>query len=430
MSCYLIFSLLISLTISFPLRNLDKSEGIISINFYVATKNELLLSPIEIGTPAQQMNLILDIGSERTWISEEVFNKTSSSSFQTNGYTDKKQQDSFSYRGIWSTDNVQLSDKKLKSFDFLLVDKIESNDLFKGVISLGREYDTKQFSLVYRMSASSATFYNSFVLRFSDIGNKGELYIGDLTSELKDYKNLISSCKLINKPPRIKWGCMLSHVFIGEYGDKTFTNSYTQEQGFIISGKNKLIQNIDKPAFFESIYNKIYVPKEFMIFLKNDVFINKSKGIELCNYNDEISRISFTCSKEEVNQIPKINLVFSEKLALTLPIEKLFDCKGDTCEYLIEYNEQHSSNWIMGLPLLKTYQMIFDYNKEDLLFYSKDNKAYVQMPNNNGTSVARFFFYLIVFVGLALVIGVGFIYFLRRKNKRRKLIEEQIYENF
>ena len=76
MSCYLIFSLLISLTISFPLRNLDKSEGIISINFYVATKNELLISPIEIGTPAQQMNLILDIGSERTWISEEVFNKT------------------------------------------------------------------------------------------------------------------------------------------------------------------------------------------------------------------------------------------------------------------------------------------------------------------------------------------------------------------
>jgi heme/copper-type cytochrome/quinol oxidase subunit 2 len=84
----------------------------------------------------------------------------------------------------------------------------------------------------------------------------------------------------------------------------------------------------------------------------------------------------------------------------------------------------------MGLPLLKTYQMIFDYNKEDLLFYSNENKAFVQMPSRNENYVLWFFFYLILFFVVAFVFGVGLIYFLRRKNKKRKYIEEQIYENF
>ena len=158
------------------IRNTERLEGVISLEFCVVTQDELLISPIEIGTPFQPMNLVLDIGAERTWISEEIFNKTKSSSYQTRGFVEQKQQDKFTYRGTWSTELIQLSDKKLKDFDFLLVNKIESNDLFKGVLSLWREYDTKKFSIVYRMSAAYATFYNSFVLKFLD-NNKGELYI-------------------------------------------------------------------------------------------------------------------------------------------------------------------------------------------------------------------------------------------------------------
>jgi hypothetical protein len=373
------------------------------------------------------MNLVLDIGAERTWNSEEIFNKTKSSSYKTQGFMEQKQQDKFSYRGAWSTELIQLNDKKLKDFDFLLVNKIESNDLFQGVLSLGREYDTKKFSIVYRMSAASATFYNSFVLKFID-NNKGELYIGDLTKELKDDKSLISSCKLTNS--KIKWSCMLTHVFVGDYGDQKYVDSYTEEQGYVIKGKHNKIEIIDQPVYFESIYNKIYVPKEFISYLQKNVFINNSNKNELCKCNNNDTKISFTCSKEEMNQINKLNFVFSDKMALTLPNSRLFDCNGDVCEYIIEYNEKYTNGWIMGLPLLRTYQMIFDYNKEDLLFYSNENKAFVQMPSRNENYVLWFFFYLILFFVVAFVFGVGLIYFLRRKNKKRKYIEEQIYENF
>ena len=119
----------------------------------------------------------------------------------------------------------------------------------------------------------------------------------------------------------------------------------------------------------------------------------------------------------------------SNKLALTLPSSNLFDCNGEICNYLIMYKEG-KKNWIMGLPILKTYQMIFDYNKKDLNFYSNDNKSFVRMPSTGGSLLTKILFYLFIFVVIVIVGGVGFIYFLRRKNKKRKMIEEEIYENF
>ena len=149
-------------------RNLERHDGFISIEFCVVTQNELLISPIELGTPGQQMSLVIDIGSERTWISNELFSKDKSSSYKTENYPEKKNQDHYSYRGIWSKDDFVLDNKKLPNFDFLLVDKIDNNDLYQGVLSLGREYDSKKFSLVYKLSSNSITFYNTFVLKFID----------------------------------------------------------------------------------------------------------------------------------------------------------------------------------------------------------------------------------------------------------------------
>lgn len=423
-SC-LLTSLLIGLCIS--TRLLDK-EGFISIDFCVATENEFLISPIKIGTPEQEMNLVLDISAERTWISNEIFLKDQSSSYTTDNFIDKRAQDDFAYRGVWSKDTVVVGEKELKNFDFLYVDKIDNNDLFQGVLSLGREYDSKKFSLVYKMSSASATFYNSFVLRFVD-NNKGELHIGDLTNELKDYTHLMSPCTLLSTEEKIKWACELTHVFVGSYGDKSYTDQYTNEKGYIISSKSSKIKHINQPAIFETIYNKIYVPKDFIVYLKENVFVDQKTGKEICKLNEDTTSSYFTCNQDEVDKVQKLSFVMSNKLALTLPSSNLFDCNGEICNYLIMYKEG-KKNWIMGLPILKTYQMIFDYNKKDLNFYSNDNKSFVRMPSTGGSLLTKFLFYLFIFVVIVIVGGVGFIYFLRRKNKKRKMIEEEIYENF
>ena len=66
----LILTLCYSFTNSF--RSLDES-GLVSIPFSTVTEKNYLIAPVSIGTPEQNLNLVLDIGSERTWIYMEEY---------------------------------------------------------------------------------------------------------------------------------------------------------------------------------------------------------------------------------------------------------------------------------------------------------------------------------------------------------------------
>lgn len=409
-------------------RKLDRQDGFISIDFSVVTKDELLIAPVVIGSLGQSMNLVLDISAERTWISTELYNKDKSHSYKTEGDIENKVQDYFSYKGVVSQEELEIDDKKLRAFDFLLVDTINNNDLFKGVISLGREYDKKKYSIVYKFSSLALTFYNTFVLKLSE-GNKGQLTIGDLSEELKDHSKQIQSCSLLTTDKPIKWSCELTNVFVGSKGDSFELNPNTNEKEYIISSKSNKIKNINKPAYFETIYNKIYVPKSFLEYLKKNVFIDMDRGTDLCKLIENNSFTYFTCTKAESEKVVQLNFVFSKKLSLSLPQSSLFDCNGDKCDYQIMYKKDNDE-WIMGLPILKTYQMIFDYNSKELSFYNQDYKAYVRIPSNEGNLLTIFLLYLFIFIVVLIILSVCFIYCVRRKNKKRKLLEQEIYDKF
>lgn len=409
-------------------RKLDRQDGYISIDFSIVTKDELLIAPVIIGSLGQSMNLVLDISAERTWISTELYNKDKSHSYKTEGDLNNKVQDYFSYKGILSQEEFEIDDKKLRDFDFLLVDTINNNVLFKGVISLGREYDKKKYSIVYKLSSLALTFYNTFVLKISE-GNKGQLIIGDLSEELKDHSKQIQSCVLITTDEPIKWSCELTNVFAGSKGDSISVNPNTNENEYIVSSKSNKIQSINKPAYFETIYNKIYVPKDFIQYLKKNIFIDMDRGTELCKLIENDSLSYFTCTKAESEKVVQLNFVFSNKLALSLPQSSLFDCNGDKCDYQVMY-KRDNDKWIMGLPILKTYQMIFDYNSKEMSFYSQDYKSYVRIPSNEGNLFTIFLLYLFIFIVILIILSVCFIYCIRRKNKRRKLLEQEIYDKF
>ena len=187
--------------------------GIININFTYIKEEELLKVPIKIGEPSQNVEMILDLSSERTWVSENIYLYNNSNKFKTDHFIDSREEGDFSYKGYWSRDTFILGDTILEKFDFLLVNQIINNNKFKGVLSLGREYDSKRFSLAYRLSAISVTYFNSFVIKFFN-DKEGELIFGDLTKESKEYYNNVNKCKIINKNPLIKWKCMLTHFLL------------------------------------------------------------------------------------------------------------------------------------------------------------------------------------------------------------------------
>ena len=405
--------------------------GYITLPF-VLSENNLPVSQIQIGHPKQDVNVILDISSMRTWVSDQYFKSSQSDTYAATDELDSINEYDFSYAGTSSTESFKVSDKKLDQFKFLLVNNLQ-NCNFQGVLSLGHEYDSKHKSLVYEMSHVCNTFYNMFMFKFDEKG--GELLIGDTTEEQKERNHLINKCRyLIGGDPedQIKWRCELTQIFIGGIEDfPTFRNELLEQTGYYISKTdfNKLIE-VKEPVAFETIFDKIYVPQKTMDYLKNNYLKNFVNDQKICNFDENDDRIIVKCSKEEISRLKRLNFVLSEKTALSIPPSSLFECgNSDTCEFLVQYNSKYNG-FIFGLPIFKLYNIIFDYNSRDLMFYSSDNKYLVSIPLDLGTSILTIIIWILVVAILIMLAGLFVIYIFRRKNRRRKEIEDQIYENF
>ena len=411
---------------------LDFDKGYITLPFTL-TKSQIPMSKLSIGKPSQEINLVLDIGSSRTWISDQYYNNKGSKTYQPLEEAFSKEQYDFSYSGNSALETFKIGDKILQNFKFILVNNLQNNN-FQGVLSLGHEYDSKHNSLVYEMSKVSNTYYNMFMFKFNE-DNGGELLIGDTTEEEKEKLHLINRCRyLIGGTPeeQIKWRCQLTHVFIGGIEDmESFYEQLVEQTGYyIIETKFNKLKNIYEPVIFETIFDRIYVPKYIMEYLRDNYLKDIENNKNLCNYNDNGNSILVKCTKEEIYKLKRLNFVLGEKTDLALPSNELFNCdNSNNCEFLIQYNEKYQG-FIFGLPIFKLYNIIFDYNSRDLMFYSLYNKYLVSFNKDFGTSILKIVLYILIVVLCLLISGIFIIYFFRRINKSRKLIEDEIYKNF
>ena len=435
---FLLIYFLFSITLSQPSLEDDRKDddpelivGYISLKFKI--NQGMLLAPVKIGTPEQELNLVLDIGSTRTWVSDQYFKKRESSSYKEKDEIETKIQYDFVYSGKSSTETFTLAEKQLTDFKFLLVNDLK-NAKMQGALSLGHEYDSKHKSLVYEMSHYCNTFYNMFMFKFYE-NDEGELLIGDITEDQKRNYQYINKCLFLrggSPDDQIKWRCELTHIFIGTIEDfPTFRDNMMEQTGYYISKTdyNKLIE-IEEPVVFETIFDKIYVPRETMEYLQDNYLINIVNGKSLCQYNDNKKNIKVTCSKDEVSTLKRLNFVLSEKTALAFPSQSLFACgNNDICEFLIQYDDQYNG-YIFGLPVFKLYHITFDYNNRDLIFFGKNDKYLVRVPFNIGTSILTVIIWILIVVIVFMLLGLGLIYLLRKKNRKRKEIEEKIYEQF
>ena len=407
-------------------------KGYITLPFTL-TKSKIPISKLSIGKPSQEINLVLDIGSSRTWISDQYYNNKGSKTYQPLEEAFSKEQYDFSYSGNSALETFKIGDKILQNFKFILVNNLQNNN-FQGVLSLGHEYDSKHNSLVYEMSKVSNTYYNMFMFKFNE-DNGGELLIGDTTEEEKEKLHLINRCRyLIGGSPeeQIKWRCQLTHVFIGGIEDmESFYEQLIEQTGYyIIETKFNKLKNIYEPVIFETIFDRIYVPKYIMEYLRDNYLKDIENNKNLCNYNDNGNSIIVKCTKEEISKLKRLNFVLGEKTDLALPSNELFNCdNSNNCEFLIQYNDKYQG-FIFGLPIFKLYNIIFDYNSRDLMFYSLYNKYLVSFNKDFGTSILKIVLYILIVVLCLLTSGIILIYFFRRINRKRKLIEDEIYKNF
>ena len=180
----------------------------------------------------------------------------------------------------------------------------------------------------------------------------------------------------------------------------------------------------------ENILDKIYEHKDTMEYLKENYLKNIVDSKKMCQYNDKGNTITVTCTKEEVSKLKRLNFVLSEKTALAFPSQALFACgNSDRCEFLVQHDNKYRG-YIFGLPVFKLYHITFDYNNRDLIFFGKSDKYLVRIPFNLGTSILTVIIWILIVAIIFMLLGLGVIYILRKKNRKRQEIEEQIYEHF
>ena len=167
-----------------------------------------------------------------------------------------------------------------------------------------------------------------------------------------------------------------------------------------------------------------------MEYLRDNYLKDLENNKNLCNYNVNENSIIVKCTKEEISKLKRLNFILSEKTDLSLPSTEIFYCdNSNSCELLIQYNSKYQG-FIFGLPIFKLYNIIFDYNSRDLMFYSLYNKYLVSFNKDFGTSILKIVLYILIAVLCLIISGILIIYFLRRINRKRKEIEDEIYKNF
>ena len=78
---------------------------------------------------------------------------------------------------------------------------------------------------------------------------------------------------------------------------------------------------------------------------------------------------------------PKINLIYGDWV-MSLPPSKLFSYKktSELYEFII-YHKNNFESWSLGRPIVRLFHMVYDYQNQEVGFYSKEDVKYINKEN-------------------------------------------------
>lgn len=151
------------------------------------------------------------------------------------------------------------------------------------------------------------------------------------------------------------WGCILNYISFGD--NKVYHK-----------------QSINQYAYFQTSIYHILAPEYFLDYVYENIFYQQFKE-KLCFYNQDDYEKNIICYCNSTNNFPGIYFHFGNG-SVYLDNEILFHhYYKDQCLFIIEKNyidKENNKTWLFGNVFLLLFDNLFDYDNNDITFYSKD----------------------------------------------------------
>ena len=317
----------------------------------------LFLEKIKIGSRSKEINMILN----------SIHSK---SILFTNSKRDYSGEIQKNRKSDILIDKIIFNGQIIPSFPFnLKLDETKlNNPKIQGEFGLGIDEENTN-DLMDTLYENKLIKDKILEIEITQEKNKEILYL-NFQPQLNEYTYCDLSSKLgMGNFYSEAWVCNISHIVIG---------SNKGELGW-----NNTLE-INSKVVFDTRTKYIYIPKDYIKYISTIWSIN-NEGCKtvLDSENDEKYFKCNSTMEKKIYSMPSIYFIIGG-YGYRLRPEDLFEKEDNNYNSLIRFYNEENNLWIFGVPFLREYKILFDYNKtrvglkgENVLNYKEEYNKWI-----------------------------------------------------
>ena len=327
------------------------------------------------GRPTPQcFQMVIHTGSFHMWVSDgsspemslssHAFNMNTSNSIERNKTSVYVNYHDTFVSGYIGRDFLYLSDVSICKIMFMLAEKTNSFTGYEGMIGLGYtpNSDEEEFSFVNQLYNKGLIFHRVFIQTFKTSSN-GEITFGRIPQHIVEDYHHYGRCPALDKvvdEKRFKnknWQCKLRAIYFGQ----------SEQEDQVVTVK---IVADSKVSFF-SYRRRALLPQSALSYLMS-VYFDKLLFDGICEIKIIKRYETLLCNKNFENKMD-FCLMF-DNWGMKIPKDKVFfyNADEDKNEFIFSYKKDYEK-WSLGRPVVRLFEMVYDYENKEIGFYSKEN---------------------------------------------------------
>lgn len=397
------------------------SEPLNSNNVMEQLENNYISVPISIGNPKQELRLNLKLGLYPTYLISKNDKINLPVFYQENSSTYKSDGSLFFFEipdifwGTKATENFQFGNINIDSAIFCLETDYNDDNPLKvnsGVLGLDISYHYKLLledtGMLHQLKRNDLISSYDFTFKYTG-EDEGEFIMGALPhqfdSNYKQENYFYTNTMSYNSD--LYWGLKFTDVSFNNHKIETkYSSGFLSIESGIMKG-----------------------PKDFFNLVSEN-FFNKYFESNLC-LKDSLKGMSYYhCSVKDVDysEFGELSFYVKDNLNFTFSFshEELFYEYEGRKYFLVVYDPENTE-WVLGKPFFKKYQILFNLDKKLVGIYKED--GLVSGSSSGGKGLGLWWIPITILIILAGVYIFFWIFRLKRPRMKRatELIEDYEY---